>query len=103
MSRFEHLWLTVKTFGSTKINPGDVGIPTTKLDSGTVAKVLQEVFKWGGILAVIMIIVGGVMYAVSAGDETRVRQAKATITYSVVGLVVMILAFTIVNFVLGNV
>lgn len=52
-----------------------------------------------GIIAVIMIIFGGIRYTTSAGDASRVKAAKDTIMYSVVGLVVAILAFAIVNFV----
>lgn len=55
-----------------------------------------------GIIAVIMIIVGGVRYTTSAGDASRVKAAKDTVMYSVVGLVVALLAFAIVNFVLGR-
>lgn len=54
-----------------------------------------------GIIAVIMIIVGGIRYTTSAGDASRVKAAKDTIMYSVVGLVVAIMAFAIVNFVVG--
>lgn len=53
-----------------------------------------------GIIAVIMIIFGGIRYTTSAGDASRVKAAKDTVMYSVVGLVVAILAFAIVNFVL---
>lgn len=52
-----------------------------------------------GIIAVIMIIFGGIRYTTSGGDSSRVKAAKDTIMYSVVGLVVAILAFAIVNFV----
>lgn len=54
-----------------------------------------------GIVAVIMIIVGGIRYTTSAGDEKAVRAAKDTILYAVVGLVVAALAFAIVNWVLS--
>lgn len=53
-----------------------------------------------GIIAVIMIIVGGLRYTTSAGDASKVKAAKDTILYSIVGLVVAILAFSIVNFVI---
>lgn len=53
-----------------------------------------------GAIAVIMIIVGGIRYVTSAGDSSKVKAAKDTIMYSVVGLVVAILAYAIVNFVL---
>jgi hypothetical protein len=53
-----------------------------------------------GILAVIMIIVSGIKYTVSAGDASKVKSAKDTLMYSIVGLVVAILAYAIVNFVI---
>lgn len=53
-----------------------------------------------GTLAVIMIIVGGIRYVASAGDSSRVKAAKDTIMYSVVGLAIAIIAYAIVNFVI---
>ncbi len=53
-----------------------------------------------GAIAVIVIVVGGIRYATSGGDSTQVTAAKNTILYAVVGLVVAILAYAIVNFVL---
>jgi len=52
-----------------------------------------------GIVAVVMIIIGGIRYTTSAGDQSQVTAAKNTILYSVVGLVVAALAFAIVNFI----
>lgn len=56
-----------------------------------------------GLIAVVMIIVGGIQYTTSQGDAQKVKKAKDTILYGVVGLVVALLAFAIVNFVLTNV
>ena len=55
-----------------------------------------------GTIAVIMIIVGGIRYAVSGGDDSGVKSAKDTILYAVIGLVVALLAYAIVKFVLGR-
>jgi hypothetical protein len=55
-----------------------------------------------GIIAVIMIVIGGIKYTASNGDASRVKSAKDTIMYSVVGLVVAIFAFAIVNFVVTS-
>ena len=52
-----------------------------------------------GVLAVIMIIVGGIMYATSTGDSGRVSKAKNTMTYAIVGLVVAMAAYAIVHWV----
>lgn len=56
-----------------------------------------------GILSVIMLIWGGIRYVLSGGDSGAVSSAKKTILYAVVGLVVAILAFAIVNFVITNI
>jgi len=53
-----------------------------------------------GAISVVMIIIAGVMYTTSAGDAAAVAKAKSTLMYSIVGLVVAILAYAIVNFVL---
>jgi hypothetical protein len=55
-----------------------------------------------GIISVIMIIVGGILYAVSAGDASNVERAKATIMYAVIGLLVAFFAYAIVNWVVDR-
>ena len=55
-----------------------------------------------GAVAVIAIIIGGVLYAVSAGDSSKAKTAKDTILYAVIGLIVAILAYAIVNFIVTN-
>ena len=55
-----------------------------------------------GAISVIMLIVGGIRYVVSGGDSTAVTNAKNTILYAIVGIVVAILAFAVVNFVITS-
>jgi hypothetical protein len=55
-----------------------------------------------GIVAVIMIIVGGFRYITSGGNDTSVTAAKNTILYAVIGLVVVALAQVIVRFTLSK-
>lgn len=55
-----------------------------------------------GIIAVIMIIIGGIRFTTSDGDPAGVKSARNTIIYAVVGLVVAIMAYAIVNLVLGR-
>ena len=54
-----------------------------------------------GAVSVIMLIIGGIRYTVSAGDSSAVTAAKNTIMYAIIGIVVAILAFAVVNFVIG--
>ncbi len=53
-----------------------------------------------GSIAVLMLIYGGIRYTTSGGNEKSVTAAKNTILYAIVGIVVAILAYAIVNFVL---
>ncbi|HXH04804.1 MAG TPA: hypothetical protein VNI82_00035 [Candidatus Nitrosotenuis sp.] len=52
-----------------------------------------------GAIAVIMLIIGGIRYVVSGGDQSAVTAAKNTILYAIVGIVVAILAYAAVQFV----
>lgn len=56
-----------------------------------------------GAVAVIMLIFGGFKYVTSGGDASGVTAAKNTILYAIVGIVVAILAYAIVDFVVKEV
>jgi len=56
-----------------------------------------------GLVAVIMIIVGGFKYITSGGDSGNITSAKNTIVYAVIGLVIVALAQFFVQFVLNKV
>jgi hypothetical protein len=55
-----------------------------------------------GAISVIMIIFGGFKYVTSGGDSNGVTSAKNTILYAVIGLIVAVLAFAIIDFVLDS-
>lgn len=55
-----------------------------------------------GAVSVIMLIIGGIRYTVSGGDSGAVTSAKNTILYAIVGIVVALLAYALVNFVVGS-
>ncbi len=55
-----------------------------------------------GAISVIMLIIGGIKYTVSGGDSSAVTSAKNTILYAIVGIIVAILAFAVVNFVIDS-
>ena len=55
-----------------------------------------------GAVSVIMLILGGFRYTISQGDSTAIQNAKNTILYAIIGIVVSVLAFAIVNFVISN-
>lgn len=55
-----------------------------------------------GAVSVIMLIIGGIRYVVSGGDQAAVTSAKNTILYAIVGIVIAFLAYAAVNFVIGS-
>lgn len=72
--------------------------------AGDLAKDFVNIMLFAvGILAVIMLIYGGIRYVLSGGDSGAVSSAKKTILYAVVGLIVAILAYAIVNFVITTI
>jgi len=68
-----------------------------------VGSVLATVFFVTGLIAVIFIVRAGMKYTTAAGDPSKVTEAKNIIIYSVVGLIVSIAAFGIVNFIFARV
>lgn len=63
--------------------------------------IISYVMGLVGILAVAALIYGGILYLTSAGSEERVKQAKNVITYAIIGLVIAILSYVIVNAVIS--
>ncbi len=86
-----------------KINPRDIGIndPVTNADTA-VTGILNTVYAWAGILCVIIIVVAGFIYTTSNATPQRISRAKDAIVYALVGLVIILMAFTITNFVVGR-
>ena len=80
---------------------------SSKLPHVNTETVTTNVVSWLlgtiGIAAVVMMIVSGVKMTTSAGDPNAVKKAKQTMIYSVVGLVVAVLAYVIVQFVVAKI
>ena len=68
-----------------------------------IIKIINAVIGVLGLAAVVVIIIGGINYMMSSGDASKVKKAKDTILYGVIGLVICVLAFAIVNFVIANI
>lgn len=76
---------------------------TSLFGSGGVFKTITNVLLFIiGAISVIMLIIGGIRYVVSGGDSAAVTGAKNTILYAVVGIVVALLAYALVNFVITS-
>jgi len=68
-----------------------------------IATVINLLSAIGGIIAVILIIIGGVKYMTSGGDSNSAANARNTILYAIVGLIIVVFAQVIVRFVLQQV
>lgn len=71
-------------------------------DGGVFKQVTNIVLYIVGVIAVIMLIIGGIKYVVSGGDAKKVTDAKNTVLYAIIGLIIAFLAFAIVNFVITS-
>jgi hypothetical protein len=86
---------------------GDCDTPASNGPDGGLAGIAKKIVNLlsviVGIVAVIMIIVGGFRYITSGGESSNVSGAKNTLIYAIVGLIIVALAQFIVHFVLDNI
>ena len=71
-------------------------------DAGIFRTITNTVLYIVGVIAVIMLIIGGIKYVISGGDAKKVTDAKNTVLYAIIGLIIAFLAFAIVNFVITS-
>ncbi|MGH9856881.1 MAG: hypothetical protein ACRD4B_03455, partial [Acidobacteriota bacterium] len=86
-------------FGDTEVE--FEGLPQGSDLRGEIITIINYFLVLVSIVALIVIIIGGVRYIASRGDDTATASAKKTILYAVIGLLVIGLAAAIVNFVIG--
>jgi len=74
-----------------------------KDNAGSVIRTVVNTFLYmAGAAAVIVIVIAGILYSTSGGETANVKRAKDMLTYAVIGLVVALLAYAIVNFVIAR-
>lgn len=86
---------------------GTVKTPVLTNDKGekievTIAKVISSLMFFLGIVAVIIIIIAGIRFATANGDAGKVKSARETILYAVIGLIVAIMSYVIVQFIIDR-
>ena len=78
------------------------GMPAELIgDGGVINQFTNIVLYIVGFISVVMLIWGGIRYIISGGDSKKITDAKNTILYAIIGLIIAVLAFAIVNFVLN--
>lgn len=70
---------------------------------GSVSSIVNIILWAAGIIAVIMVIWSGMKFITANGEAQKVSAARNSLSYSLIGLVVVVLAYAIVNFVITNI
>jgi Ni,Fe-hydrogenase I cytochrome b subunit len=90
-------------FADALITRGDIGLTGPTSDKDVIKNALMPIYFWAGVLAVIIIIVAGFLYVTSSGNPQQITRAKNAIIGAVVGLIIVLVAFTLTNIVLGGI
>lgn len=68
---------------------------------GTIGTVINTMVGLVGVVATIMLIIGGFRYATAGANEKNVTAARNQIMYAIIGIIITLVALGITNFVLG--
>ena len=90
----------IKTLAETMtINPVDGGSADDL--PATINNIITAIVGILGLACVIIVIIGGIQYMTSSGDAGKVKKAKDTILYGVIGMVICVLAYAITAFIIS--
>jgi len=93
--------MSITTFLAATIKADEVNIPDIKADD-LLPGILTTVYFAAGAAAIIVIVIAGIFYSISQGQPDKIKRAKEAILYSLVGLVIIMVAFVITNFIAGR-
>ena len=79
--------------------PDSMGLPFENVSDATfpIVKIIKETIKYIGILAILAISWGGLQFLTSIGNDEKVKKAKHTIIYALVGVLLSVMAYRIVD------
>lgn len=78
------------------LDPG-TDVATLSCIPVVINNVINAALVFSGVIALVLIIYSGIKYITSRGDQTKIDEAKKTLTYAIVGLIVIFLSFFIVQ------
>lgn len=89
---------TVKPSGTGIVIPTGTGLPDPP---GGIAKIIRNLLTWllgiVGVIAIIGFVISGIQYLTSAGDEDRMKSAKRNMLYAIIGVIVVLSSFVIIQ------
>jgi hypothetical protein len=86
----------IRFFASGLVNGNN--LPHAQATSNTLTTVMNTVLGVLGAIVFLMVVVAGLRYITSEGEPEKIAESRRMIIYSLVGLVIVALAATIVNF-----
>lgn len=78
---------------------GETELPTSNIQA-TVARILNAALGLLGLVAVVIILMGGFKWMTAMGNEENVKKAKSLIIQGVIGLIIVVCSYAIAQFVL---
>ena len=81
---------------------GKAGISSTKTLPEILGNIINVVLGFLGIVFLVLLLYAGFMWMTAQGDEKKVDKARTMISQSIIGLIIIVAAFAISNFVLGS-
>ena len=80
---------------------GLVNARSANLPTGSIYLIIQNTLSWLlgilGFIAVIGFVISGIQYLIAAGDESMIEKAKTNMTYSIVGVIVALMGYVIIQ------
>lgn len=92
-----NIWLVI-----AQLTRDEIAVPQPDLTGSSITGALKLVFAVAGAVAVLIITIAGFKYAVSMGNPEQAAKAKNSIIYALIGLLVCLVAFSVVTFVLDK-
>lgn len=73
------------------------GVPTLQCIPAVFQNIVTAALVFAGIVAVIIVILSGIKFITSSGDPKQVEGAKKTMTFAIIGLIIIFLSFTVIK------
>jgi hypothetical protein len=94
--------------GSLAFNVGDFKTLVTPKTTGTVdpQQIVVNAINYSlffiGALALIFVVYGGILFVTSGGDAEKTTKARNTLLYAIIGIIVVVLAYVLINWIAGS-
>jgi cytochrome b subunit of formate dehydrogenase len=83
------------------LDRGQENAEQSQLPTGSIYDIIRQTMNWIlailGFIAIIGFVIAGILYLTAAGDESQVEKAKTAMTYSIIGIIVALMGFVIVQ------